>query len=497
MFRMNKPLFPLLCGVFAIFLAGFPGISRAQNDDSSSPEIEVNRSVLDDLDGYTPPPMFGSPEKPALSRPLKSIPLPSLTGARATGGVSRKDDEFAPPQDGLSAEQIEENRQRGLAHPIIEETPPKKTVTRTTTGKRKPKEAPEETPPKAAAAQPVAPAPVKIPPLPIRKPAMAAVAENPEPKEKTGEKTAEKAPAPPPQIAAKPEKKPEIKPAERPATTPAAPAPEPKPESESKSGTETATKETRKQVIPPPHALMPALPPEKVEQENLGRAQSPAGKSALPKDIGVDDSQGDSGDITAYDASAAAMASANKTETKQKDISSSKAPGAMPPDRTPPKPEAPKAAPPPEKASPAAKPAESPKTPEPSKPPEASKPPAPPSAPASETAQPPGKSAITFEKGKSDLTPEQTDLLSSGPLSSLKAGDHYRVQIQAYATAADEGQSSARRVSLLRALSVRAWLVGQGIDPRRIDVRALGNQGGDSDTADRVDLIVFDPRNPP
>lgn len=203
----------------------------------------------------------------------------------------------------------------------------------------------------------------------------------------------------------------------------------------------------------------------------------------------IDESTDDKGDITAYDASAAT----ENPATKQKDISSPKAPGAVSSDQNPPRPGTPKspALPPP------TKPVEAPKAPESSRPPEASESLEKPSAPASESSQAPGKSAIGFEKGKSDLTPEQTDILSAGALSSLKADEHLRVQIQAYATAADAGQSSARRVSLLRALSVRAWLVGQGIDPRRIDVRALGNQGGDSDAADRVDMIIFDPRNPP
>lgn len=468
MFRMNRPLFLLLCGVSTILLSGFPGLSRAQGDDSSAPEIEVNRSVLDDLDGYTPPPMFGSPEKPVLSRPLKSIPLPSLTAPRsADGGVSRRDDyvdEKDGATNGLTPEQIEENRQRGLAHPIIEDAPKKKTVTRMTSGKKKPKDAPGQAPSEAAAPPPSAP--VKTLPLPIRKPAMATA--SPAPDEKVDEPPAQT----PPKTVARPEKRPEIKPAEPPAPPPAPPPPEP--ETAAKTGTGVDTGKKTKQVIPPSQNLMPALPPGKVETEGLGHLQ------------------GDSGDITAYDASADAESHA----AKQKDISSAKAPGASPPDRPPPQPAPAQTPKLPEKAPPEET-AKTPTPPESSKPPENLNPPE--KAPASDAApsQAPGKSAISFEKGKSDLTPEQTDILSAGALASLKAGERYRVQIQAYATAADEGQSSARRVSLLRALSVRAWLVGQGVDPRRIDVRALGNQGGESGTADRVDLIVFDPRNPP
>ena len=72
--------------------------------------------------------------------------------------------------------------------------------------------------------------------------------------------------------------------------------------------------------------------------------------------------------------------------------------------------------------------------------------------------------------------------------SSMKSSDD-RLQIRAYANAPDSGSSSsARRLSLSRALSVRSYLIDQGIRSTRIDVRALGDTG--SGALDRVDVSV-------
>ena len=59
----------------------------------------------------------------------------------------------------------------------------------------------------------------------------------------------------------------------------------------------------------------------------------------------------------------------------------------------------------------------------------------------------------------------------------------------AYASSMGEQASTSRRVSLSRALSVRAALIDQGVSPLRINVLAEGdkNPGGDPD---RVDLFL-------
>ncbi len=71
----------------------------------------------------------------------------------------------------------------------------------------------------------------------------------------------------------------------------------------------------------------------------------------------------------------------------------------------------------------------------------------------------------------------------------LKADETKRVNLLAYASATADQASTARRVSLSRALSVRAYLIDNGINNLRINVQAEGdkNPGG---VPDRVDVFV-------
>lgn len=75
-------------------------------------------------------------------------------------------------------------------------------------------------------------------------------------------------------------------------------------------------------------------------------------------------------------------------------------------------------------------------------------------------------------------------------LAKQMAGDpRMQVQIFAYASGSDETASKARRLSLSRALSVRALLLDEGIRSTRIEVRPLGNQTA-KQPADRVDVMT-------
>lgn len=65
-----------------------------------------------------------------------------------------------------------------------------------------------------------------------------------------------------------------------------------------------------------------------------------------------------------------------------------------------------------------------------------------------------------------------------------------RLQLKAYAGGTGETLSSARRLSLSRALSVRSFLIEQGIRSTRIDVRALG-RAEDSGPPERVDIVLL------
>lgn len=96
--------------------------------------------------------------------------------------------------------------------------------------------------------------------------------------------------------------------------------------------------------------------------------------------------------------------------------------------------------------------------------------------------------SITFGIDETDLPSAATADLS-GLADRLKAEEGLRVQLLAYASSADGSASSVRRKSLSRALSVREFLMDQGIQSTRIEVRALGdqNEGGNPN---RVDAVI-------
>jgi outer membrane protein OmpA-like peptidoglycan-associated protein len=89
---------------------------------------------------------------------------------------------------------------------------------------------------------------------------------------------------------------------------------------------------------------------------------------------------------------------------------------------------------------------------------------------------------------------EETDLNDAGKqalaglVQKLQSQNDLRVQLLAYASGAADQASKARRTSLSRALSVRTYLLAQGIQSTRIDVRALGNTINEQ-PIDRVDVI--------
>lgn len=71
----------------------------------------------------------------------------------------------------------------------------------------------------------------------------------------------------------------------------------------------------------------------------------------------------------------------------------------------------------------------------------------------------------------------------------LRENETLHVVLTSYASAPGDQATTARRVSLSRALSVRTYLIDQGITPKRINVQAEGdrNPGGEPD---RVDIFV-------
>jgi len=95
---------------------------------------------------------------------------------------------------------------------------------------------------------------------------------------------------------------------------------------------------------------------------------------------------------------------------------------------------------------------------------------------------------INFGIGTSNLNAQAQKTLGD-IASELKASERSRVEVRAYASSTGITESQARRLSLSRALAVRASLIGLGIRSTRIDVRALGSKG-QTVPPDRVDLLI-------
>jgi outer membrane protein OmpA-like peptidoglycan-associated protein len=98
---------------------------------------------------------------------------------------------------------------------------------------------------------------------------------------------------------------------------------------------------------------------------------------------------------------------------------------------------------------------------------------------------------VAFATGTADLSPEARSALD-GVAKSLASDSERRLQLVAYATGADDEANQARRLSLSRALNVRAYLIDHGVRNTRMDVRALGNRPDDGKPADRVDIMFVD-----
>ena len=98
--------------------------------------------------------------------------------------------------------------------------------------------------------------------------------------------------------------------------------------------------------------------------------------------------------------------------------------------------------------------------------------------------------SMEFKGRLTNLQSDQEVALKSDILPRLKANPAQRLQIQAFASHNSNEESEARRISLARALAVRAYLLENGIDPSRMDVRALGSNTT-AKMSDRVDLVFL------
>lgn len=96
---------------------------------------------------------------------------------------------------------------------------------------------------------------------------------------------------------------------------------------------------------------------------------------------------------------------------------------------------------------------------------------------------------LLFGTNAADLNPRDASALDQ-IATRLKQDENAKIQLRAFADGTPETSSKARRLSLTRALTVRSYLLDQGVEATAMDVRALGVAPTDANTpADRVDIV--------
>jgi len=95
--------------------------------------------------------------------------------------------------------------------------------------------------------------------------------------------------------------------------------------------------------------------------------------------------------------------------------------------------------------------------------------------------------SLFFTSGQDQLSDEMKKSIEQDIIPKLLQDKTLRIEIKSYADAPDKTPSSARRLSLSRALDLRTYLLSRKIDSYRMDVRALGN-ATDTIPMDRIDV---------
>jgi outer membrane protein OmpA-like peptidoglycan-associated protein len=114
--------------------------------------------------------------------------------------------------------------------------------------------------------------------------------------------------------------------------------------------------------------------------------------------------------------------------------------------------------------------------------------------PASAPSQPSAIAQLAFAPETATLSAEAKTMLKDLAARFPAHDENMRLQLMAYASGEGMSASKARRLSLARALSVREYLIANGIEGTRMDVRALGDEAGGSPAgspANRVDIAMI------
>ncbi|HUB95481.1 MAG TPA: OmpA family protein [Stellaceae bacterium] len=105
----------------------------------------------------------------------------------------------------------------------------------------------------------------------------------------------------------------------------------------------------------------------------------------------------------------------------------------------------------------------------------------------------PGRALVVrYAEGSSEIPPDAKSLLD-GVAATLAGNDKLRLQLAAYASGSAADMIAARRLSLTRAIEMRAYLIGKGVPSVRMEVHAFGDQNVGTGPPDRVDLMIVAP----
>ena len=416
----------LLSSVLALSVA-LPAMAADKKEKALRPEVEIDRSVLKDLKGYEPPPMFGAPSAP-LARKIEPPATATLTVPKAedvlefpvqnTEVITRQ--RMTAPEEQVATARPDYSD----SHTTLDMTPPalktkkdKQDVAATARGNVKLTTS-------------------KKPPLPPRKPAVELASASSKESVVTAKAAPEKAKeaeAPKPKAAAaKPSPvKAEEKVADLGNVDDDLPVPPMK------------QAEAAPKYVPKAKPTMPAVPSEKVDSAKLDAFNLPM--EGLGDDVIAADVKPTAGERMIDQALQQRMVDAGKDDIKAI-LEGGKASDNAPLTKT-----------------------------------------------ASIDKKAPVKEdpiTMEFKSRLTNLQSDQETALKTDILPRLKANPNQRLQIQAFASHNSNEESEARRISLARALAVRAFLLSNGIDPSRMDVRALGSNTT-SNVTDGVDLVFL------
>lgn len=100
------------------------------------------------------------------------------------------------------------------------------------------------------------------------------------------------------------------------------------------------------------------------------------------------------------------------------------------------------------------------------------------------------QSTLYFVSVTEELSDTNQKTIKHLIIPELRKNDKKRLLIEAYASSQNNVLNGDRRISLSRALNIRRFLIENGIDSSRLDVRAFG-ANTDTQPIDRVELLII------